>query len=105
MDCRTDKYHAVLKKNLGFKLYNVINTKEQTIINSIKIHLKEKIYKPNIVFQAIGLIFIFININLQLKLMNQDILTEILIMKLKDKKHQKKNLIVYLLELILMKKI
>ena len=36
MDCRTDKYHAVLKKNLGFKLYNVINTKEQTIINSIK---------------------------------------------------------------------
>ena len=24
------------KKNLGFKLYDVINTKEQTVINSIK---------------------------------------------------------------------
>ena len=65
MDCRTDKACS-FKKNLGFKLYDMINTKEQTI---------------------------------------KDILTEILIMKLKDKKHQKKNLIVYLLELILMKKI
>ena len=52
--------------------------------------LKEKIYKLNIVYQATGLIFIFMNISLQLKLMNQDMLAEILIMKLKDKKHQKK---------------
>ena len=35
MDCRTDK-SCSLKKNLGFKLQDVINTKEQTIINSIK---------------------------------------------------------------------
>ena len=35
MDCRTDK-SCSLKKKLGFKLYDVINTKEQTIINSIK---------------------------------------------------------------------
>ena len=28
--------HAISKKNLGFTLYDVINTKEQTIINSIK---------------------------------------------------------------------
>ena len=35
MDCRTDKSYS-LKKKLGFKLYDVINTKEQTIINSIK---------------------------------------------------------------------
>ena len=35
MDCRADK-SCSLKKNLGFKLYDVINTKEQTIINSIK---------------------------------------------------------------------
>ena len=35
MDCRTDK-SCSLKKNLGFKLYDVINTKEQTIINLIK---------------------------------------------------------------------
>ena len=35
MDYRTDK-SCSLKKNLGFKLHDVINTKEQTIINSIK---------------------------------------------------------------------
>ena len=35
MDCRTDK-SCSFKKKLGFKLYDVINTKEQTIINSIK---------------------------------------------------------------------
>ena len=35
MDCRTDE-SCSLKPNLGFKLYDVINTKEQTIINSIK---------------------------------------------------------------------
>ena len=35
MDCRTDKSYS-LKKNLGFKLHNVINSKEQTVINSIK---------------------------------------------------------------------
>ena len=35
MDCRTDKSCSFLKK-LGFKLYDVINTKEQFIINSIK---------------------------------------------------------------------
>ena len=35
MDSRTDK-SCSLKKNLGFKLYYVINTKEQAIKNSIK---------------------------------------------------------------------
>ena len=35
MDCRTDK-SCNLKINLGFTLHNVINTKEQTVINSIK---------------------------------------------------------------------
>ena len=35
MDCRTDE-SCNLKRNLGFKLHDVINTKEQTIINSIK---------------------------------------------------------------------
>ena len=28
--------HVILKKNLGFTLHDMINTKEQTIINSIK---------------------------------------------------------------------
>ena len=35
MNCRTDKSCSFLKK-LGFKLYDVIDTKEQTMINSIK---------------------------------------------------------------------
>ena len=35
MNCRTDE-SCNLKKNLGFTLHDVINTKEQTIINSIK---------------------------------------------------------------------
>ena len=49
MDCRTDK-SCSLKNKLGFKLHDVINTKEQTITNSIKLRLKVKIYKLNIVF-------------------------------------------------------
>ena len=55
-------------------------------------------------FQSTGLIFTFINTNLQLKLMSQDMLKEILVMKLEDKKRQKNNLIVCLIELILMEK-
>ena len=35
MDCKTDE-SCNLKRNLGFKLHDVINTKEQAIINSIK---------------------------------------------------------------------
>ena len=41
MDCRTDKSGS-FKKKLGFKLYDMINTKEQTIINSIKDTFKGK---------------------------------------------------------------
>ena len=35
MDCTTDE-SCNLKRNLGFTLHGVINTKEQTVINSIK---------------------------------------------------------------------
>ena len=35
MDCRTDE-SCNLKRNLGVKLHDAINTKEQLIINSIK---------------------------------------------------------------------
>ena len=34
-DCRTDE-SCNLKRNLGFTLHDVMNTKEQTVINSIK---------------------------------------------------------------------
>ena len=86
MDCRTDKSYS-LKKNVGFKLPDVINTKEQTIINSIKNAFEGENMQTQ--YNVLGLIFIFMKINLQLTLMNQDMLTEILIMKWRDKKHQK----------------
>ena len=35
MNCRTDEL-CNFKRNLGFRLHDVINTKEQTVINSIK---------------------------------------------------------------------
>ena len=35
MDCKTDK-SCNLKRNLRFTLHDVINTKEETVINSIK---------------------------------------------------------------------
>ena len=35
MDCRTDE-SCKLKRNLGFTLHDVINTKEQTVISTIK---------------------------------------------------------------------
>ena len=35
MDCRTDESFS-LKRNLGFNLHDVINTKEQTVLRSIK---------------------------------------------------------------------
>ena len=35
MDCRTDEL-CNFKRNLGFTLHDVINTKEQTVISAIK---------------------------------------------------------------------
>ena len=41
MDCRTDE-SCNLKRNLGFRLHDVINTKEQTVLKSIKDAFEEK---------------------------------------------------------------
>ena len=41
MDCRTDE-SCKFKKKLGFTLHVVINTKEQTVINSIKDAFEEQ---------------------------------------------------------------
>ena len=51
------------------------------------------------------LMFILLNMFQQQKLMKKVILTEILFLKKKDKRHQKKSLTVHLLELILVKEI
>ena len=48
MDCRTDEL-CHLKRNLGFSIH-VINTKEQTIINSIKDASEAEDMKLNTVF-------------------------------------------------------
>ena len=71
MDCRTDKSCSI-KKNLGFKLYNMINTKEQTIINSIKDTFEgENIQTQySVLGFRIDLYFHDMNISLQLKWMN-----------------------------------
>ena len=42
IDCRTDK-SCNLKINFRFKLHDVINTKNQTVLNQYKIYLKERI--------------------------------------------------------------
>ena len=41
MDWRTDE-SCNIKRNLGFRLHDVITTKEQTVLNPRKMHLKEK---------------------------------------------------------------
>ena len=64
-----------------------------------------KLMKMEVNTYYLELIFILLNTFQQQKLMKKVILTEILSLKKKDKKHQKKNLIVNLLELILVKKI
>ena len=96
MNCKANE-SCNLKINLGFKLHDVINTKEQTIINSIKDAFEGEDMQTQYT--------VFINTNLQLKLMNQVIMMEILTMKYKDNKHQKENLLAYLLELILTQQI
>ena len=47
IDCRTNK-SCIFKKRLGFKLYDVINTKKQTIINSIKYTFEGENYTNSI---------------------------------------------------------
>ena len=86
MDCRTDE-SCSLKRNLGFNLHDVINTKEQTVLRSIKDAFEGEDMQTQ--YTAIGyrIDLYLININLQLKLMNEDMPIEILIMKLRDKKH------------------
>ena len=61
MNCKANE-SCNLKINLGFKLHDVINTKEQTIINSIKDAFEGEVMQTQYT--------VFINTNLQLKLMN-----------------------------------
>ena len=69
MDCRTDEL-CNLKRNLGFTLHDVINTKEQTIINSIKDAFEGEDMQTQYTVIGYRIDLYFMNINLQLKLMN-----------------------------------
>ena len=69
MNCRTDE-SCNLKRNLGFTLHDVINTKEQTVKYSIKDAFEGEDMQIQCTVLNYRLIFIFINTNLQLKLMN-----------------------------------
>ena len=52
MDCRTDE-SCNLKRKLGFKLHDVINTKEQTVLESIKNAFEGENMQTQYLFQAI----------------------------------------------------
>ena len=67
--CRTDE-SCSLKRNLGFKLHDVINTKEQTVINSIKDAFEGENMQTQYSVLGYKIDLFFINTNLQLKLMN-----------------------------------
>ena len=89
MDCRTDE-SCNLKRILRFRLHHVINTKEQTVLISIKDAFEGEDMQSQYSVLGYRIDLYFYSINLQLKLMNYDMLTEILVMKLKDKKARKR---------------
>ena len=86
MHCRTPD-SCKFKRRLGFKLHDVIKCKEQTVLELIKDAFEGENMKT--VSSATKLIFIFMSINQQQKLMNQVIMIEILTMKLKDRAIEK----------------
>ena len=69
MDCRTDE-SCNLKKNLGFTLHDVINAKEQTIINSIKDSFEEEDMQTQYTVIGYKIDLYFHKYKLELKLMN-----------------------------------
>ena len=86
------------KRNLGFILHNVISSKEQTVLKDA-FEGEDMQTQCSVLGYRIDLYFH------KHKLMDWDMLTEVFVMKLKDKKCYKKNLILFVLELIQIKKI
>ena len=64
MDCRTDK-SCNLKKNLGLRLHDVINTKEQAVLKLIKVSFEGEDMQTQY-----SVLCYRIDLYLQLKLMN-----------------------------------
>ena len=69
MNSRTDE-SCKFKRNLGFTLHDVINTKEQTVISAIKNAFEAENMQTQYSVLSFRIDLIFITINLQLKLMN-----------------------------------
>ena len=86
MNCRTDE-SCNLKKNLGFTLHDLINTKEQTVINSIKDAFEGEDMQTQYSVLSYRIDLYFHKYKLAIKGDELDMLIEILIMKLKDKEH------------------
>ena len=70
MNCKTDESCNLKKKKLEFRLHDAINTKKQTVLESIKDAFEGEVMRTQYSVLATELIFTFINTNLQLKLMN-----------------------------------
>ena len=69
IDFRRDE-SCNLKRNLGFRLHNVINTKEQTVLKSIKDVFEEEDMQTQYSVLGYRIDLYFHKENLQLKLMN-----------------------------------
>ena len=68
MDCRTDE-SCNLKRNLGFRLHDVINTEKQTVLKSIKDAFEGEDVQTQ--YSVLGCrIDLYFHTNLQLKLMS-----------------------------------
>ena len=65
MDCRTDE-SCNFKRNLGFRLHDVINTKEQTVLKSIKDAFEGEDMQTQYSVLGYRIDLYFINTNLQL---------------------------------------
>ena len=85
MDCRTDE-SCNLKRNLGFKLHDVIITKEQTVLNSIKDAFEGEDMKTQYSILGCRIDLYFHKDKLAIEVDELGQLIEILVMKLKDKK-------------------
>ena len=69
MNSRTDE-SCKFKRNLGFTLHDVINTKEQTVINSVKDAFEGENMQTQYTVLNYRIDLYFTNINLQLTLTN-----------------------------------
>ena len=80
MNCRAIAAYK-FRTRVGFKQYDIILTKGQSVLTNIKSSFEGGNIQRQYSVLDTGLIYIFMNINLQQKLMKIDLVTEILTMK------------------------